>query len=233
MSEVAGPQGGTPPGVPVVPGAVAPAGAVPAGAAPADAAPPAGGIRASDAEREAAVGRLQEACAEGRLTLEEMGSRVSGAYGAVFRTDLEPLLADLPIPSNGTVLSPSAPTSGAVVTSPPVRQRGRWIVGVMSSLARQGHWRLPSSANVVAVMAQAELDLRDAVIDSPIIEMRLFVLMGEIRIRVPKEVEVEVTGLVVMGERHVDVRPVAIRPGMPRLLIRVVGAMGEVRITDH
>jgi predicted membrane protein len=82
-------------------------------------------------------------------------------------------------------------------------------------------------------MGEAELDLRQAVIDSPAIELRLFVLMGEQRLIVPKGVDVELRGLLVMGETHLDVTPQPARPGTPRLQVHVAGAMGEVRITDH
>ena len=48
---------------------------------------------------------------------------------------------------------------------------------------------------------------------------------------VPEGVEVEVTGFVLMGDRRVKVTPVLPRPGVPRLHIRVIGMMGEVRVT--
>jgi hypothetical protein len=54
------------------------------------------GIRASDGERQAVVDRLHEALGEGRLDLDETDSRVAAAYAARYRSDLEPLLADLP-----------------------------------------------------------------------------------------------------------------------------------------
>jgi predicted membrane protein len=103
----------------------------------------------------------------------------------------------------------------------------------MGRVTRQGYWRLPRRANVVTMMGEAELDLRNAVIDSPDIQLKLFVLMGEQRVRVPDGVEVEVSGIVVMGERNVDVTPVRPRPGVPRLTIKVAGMMGAVRITNH
>ena len=53
-------------------------------------------MRASDAEREHAVQQLSAACAEGRLTLEELGLRVATAYSAVSRAELVVLLSDLP-----------------------------------------------------------------------------------------------------------------------------------------
>ncbi len=181
-------------------------------------------VRASDAEREATVERLSAACAEGRLTLEELSNRVGSAYAAVLRSELEPLVVDLPVPGTAPPVVTAAPA--------PAARRER-LVCVMSSLRRRGHWRLPSQASVITVMGEAELDLREAVIDSPEIELRCVVVMGEQRITVPKGVEVDVSGMMLMGERHVDVDPVRPRPGRPRLRIHVSGAMGAVRVISR
>ncbi|MDQ2660428.1 MAG: DUF1707 domain-containing protein [Actinomycetota bacterium] len=54
------------------------------------------GQRLSDAERDAAVGRLAAAQAEGRLTIVEFEERERAARAAVTRADLVPLFADLP-----------------------------------------------------------------------------------------------------------------------------------------
>jgi len=53
-------------------------------------------LRASNAEREAVVERLQHALGEGRITMAEFEERVRIAYGATTRGDLESLTADLP-----------------------------------------------------------------------------------------------------------------------------------------
>jgi len=53
-------------------------------------------MRASDAERERVVTLLQQAGADGRLTLPEVDERVSQAYAATYRNQLPPLTADLP-----------------------------------------------------------------------------------------------------------------------------------------
>src|SRR4051794_32744132 len=52
--------------------------------------------RASDADREAVVGRLEQALAEGRIDVDEFGQRAEAAYAAVTTADLDPLVADLP-----------------------------------------------------------------------------------------------------------------------------------------
>jgi hypothetical protein len=56
------------------------------------------GTRASDADRDAAAGLLNEAFAEGRLTADEHDQRLSAAYAARSWQQLHQLTADLPAP---------------------------------------------------------------------------------------------------------------------------------------
>jgi hypothetical protein len=53
-------------------------------------------LRASDAEREAVVQRLQHACGEGRISASEFDERVVTAYAAHTRAELDELTSDLP-----------------------------------------------------------------------------------------------------------------------------------------
>jgi uncharacterized RDD family membrane protein YckC len=53
-------------------------------------------LRISDADRHAAERRLRDACAEGRLTVDELTQRLDRAYAARTAGDLEPLFRDLP-----------------------------------------------------------------------------------------------------------------------------------------
>jgi hypothetical protein len=59
--------------------------------------------RLSDDEREAAVGHLATAHAEGRLTAAEYQERASAARTAVTRGELAPLFTDLPEPASAPV----------------------------------------------------------------------------------------------------------------------------------
>jgi hypothetical protein len=52
-------------------------------------------LRASDADREAVVERLEVAAIEGRLDAEELEARVSAAYAARLGSELERLTADI------------------------------------------------------------------------------------------------------------------------------------------
>jgi hypothetical protein len=57
-----------------------------------------GRMRVSDAEREHVVAHLQHATTEGRLSLDELGDRVSAAYAARTWVELEQVVEDLPTP---------------------------------------------------------------------------------------------------------------------------------------
>jgi hypothetical protein len=181
-------------------------------------------LRASDAEREQVVTLLSNACAEGRLTLDEMGGRVSAAYAAVTRADLEPLTHDLP----------AANADPMPLAAPPARvapKRKRRHITVMGSTRRQIR-RLGDETVLVTVMGESRTDLRWAVVEHLDIEVKVRLVMGEQVVIVPDGVDVEVTGFVFMGEKKVDVVAVRPRPGVPRLHIHVVGVMGEVRIRN-
>jgi hypothetical protein len=53
-------------------------------------------VRASDAERELVVERLQRAVGNGRLTVDEFEQRAAAAYAATTRGQLAELTKDLP-----------------------------------------------------------------------------------------------------------------------------------------
>jgi hypothetical protein len=53
-------------------------------------------LRASDAERQTVIRRLERALREGRLTIVEFDERTQAAYAARTRGELEDLTEDLP-----------------------------------------------------------------------------------------------------------------------------------------
>ncbi len=73
-------------------------------------------IRVSDSDREEYSQTLRDGYVAGRLTESELEERLSKAYAATSRSDLEPLVADLPS-------QPPAPVSAAAQsgTSPLIR----------------------------------------------------------------------------------------------------------------
>jgi hypothetical protein len=81
------------------------------------------GLRASDADREAAVGRLRVAAMEGRLDADELAQRVTAAYQAKWCIDLDRLVTDVtPAPYAAPVGPPrfvqsSSRTNGWAIAS--------------------------------------------------------------------------------------------------------------------
>ena len=66
-------------------------------------------MRAADSDREAAVERLRQAVAEGRLDLDEFDQRLNRAYTAKTYGDLDRVLADLPGPAPSLRPQPASP----------------------------------------------------------------------------------------------------------------------------
>ncbi|OAP26097.1 MULTISPECIES: DUF1707 domain-containing protein [Amycolatopsis] len=64
-------------------------------------------VRCSDAEREEAVRALQNAAAQGRLTLAETDERTAAVYSARYRDQLRGALAELPAPESRRERAPA------------------------------------------------------------------------------------------------------------------------------
>jgi hypothetical protein len=175
--------------------------------------PPA--VRASDAERDRAVATLQATMVEGRLTLEEYSGRLDAAYAARTREELDELLRDLP-------------TTAAL----PERRRpaSRWTVAVMGGATKRGRWRIEGRTRAVAVMGGCHLDLRRAELAGSEVTIEAYAIMGGIEIVVPENVEVELSGIAIMGGK--DHRPGRREPppGAPVVRVRALAVMGGVSV---
>lgn len=77
-------------------------------------------LRASDADREAAVERLRAAALEGRLDSDELEERLAEAYAARWCTELERLTADVtspPPPQKLIFVQPGRRVNGLAIAS--------------------------------------------------------------------------------------------------------------------
>jgi hypothetical protein len=175
------------------------------------------GVLASDAERERVALVLRDAAAEGRLTLEELSDRVAAVYGSRTSTELDVLTRDLPKLATVTAL-------------PERRSRTRWVVAVMSGANRKGRWRPGERCVSVAVMGGCKLDLRDAEITGSRLTINAVAVMGGVTVIVPEGIEVDVSGLSVMGGKDVRVADVPPRPGTPVIRVRTLSVMGGVAV---
>ncbi|MGH8828646.1 MAG: DUF1707 SHOCT-like domain-containing protein [Jiangellaceae bacterium] len=176
------------------------------------------GVRASDAEREDVVQALSEHAGSGRLTLAELEERVTRAYAATTRGELEKLTADLP--------------GRAGPAAPPATRRKitRWIVAVMGGSEKRGRWRVAQRVNAIAIMGGHDIDLRKAELDSDETTIVAVSIMGGMNIYAPDSIDVEVGGFSVMGGTSESGSSRAPRPGAPKIRILAYNLMGGVDV---
>lgn len=177
------------------------------------------GLRVSDAERETTVAQLHQAATEGRLTVEELSERVELAYAARTDADLAALGADLP-----------ASTAGGPALAPAGPDGTDWVVAVMSGADRKGRWRVRRRTAVLALMGGADLDLRQAVLAGPEVEITAVAVMGGVDVTVPDGVHVEVTGFALMGANQDNCRGAEPPPGAPVVRVRAFSLMGGIDV---
>ncbi len=186
------------------------------------------GIRLGDADRRRAIDDLRRHTGDGLIDLEEFGERVEIVLAARTDVELSPALADLPQPASNALPADVLPASAV----PEVAARGAHIWGVMSGARRRGHWRVPAEVTATAFWGGVHLDLRNAVLDSPVVRINARAIMGGVSIIVPDGVPVEVTGGVFMGGLDDGRRGVAPArsAGAPIIEIHASGLWGGVAV---
>ena len=180
---------------------------------------PAGGIRASDAERGATVERLSAATGDGRLTLEEFSQRMEQATSARTRAELDQLVADLPA---------DAATAGTEVAGP-APAGPSWHVSPVGGLRVYGPWRMDRHVIVVSIVGGTRLDLSQAQLAGSEVTLTKVSLVGGTRVTVPPGIRVETSGFSLVGGTRVEGGPEP-GPGAPTVHIRAFSLVGGVRI---
>lgn len=178
-------------------------------------------LRASDAEREAAVVRLREAAGEGRLTFEELAERTELAYAARTDAELERLAHDLPA---------TAPAVARAEVGAPAGERADWVLAVMGASERKGRWRVRNRTQAIALMGGVDLDLRQAELPVGDVTITAWAIMGGIDVRVPEGVRVELGGFALMGGNVSKGAAEPPPPGAPVVTVRAYSLMGGVNV---
>ncbi len=179
----------------------------------------AGGLRASNTERDAAAGQLQDAFAEGRLDDTEFDERMRAALTAKTHAELDAVVADLPAAPGAQGARP-VPVAGVAP--------GRLAVAYKGTVRRAGRWRVPERYTTVVYKGGGLLDLRAADLLSPVTTIRAVAYKSRITVLVPPGVRVEMTGFGInQGAEDLD-GGVALAPDSPVLHIRGVAYKGTI-----
>ena len=179
-------------------------------------------IRAGDRDRDAAVQRLQEAFADGRLDDEEFDSRTRAALTARLSSDLAVLTSDLPDSS------PSGRTVAPVVGG---RKPGRLAIAYKSSVRRAGRWQVPEQFRTVVYKGSGHIDLRAAELTAPVTTLFAVAYKSRIDVLVPLGVRVELDGFGVTkgwsAEEDLESRLPA---DAPVVHVRGIGYKGTIEV---
>jgi hypothetical protein len=194
-------------------------------------------MRVSNDDRERVAQVLNNAMAEGRLTVDELEERLDKVYSAKTFGDLEPLLRDLPVGNQiqYPLAPPAAGTSPVPMPSPVNKIGGRGTssgaVAIMSGTDRKGVWTVPPTFTSFAMMGGIEIDLTHARFEEAETTIQAFAFMGGIDIFVPDDIVVQVNGVGFMGafENHARNQGQPI-PGAPLVKITGLAVWGGVDV---
>jgi hypothetical protein len=181
------------------------------------------GLRASDADRDAAAAVINNALAEGRLSADEHGQRLDSIYAAKTQAELAPLLADLP---GQQVMAPVTATSGQLARS---GRSGR-IIAIFGGATRKGAWHADPVIDVLTVFGGAELDFRDAVLPGKEVTLRATSVLGGVEITVPPDMRVIDNGTAILGGREIKGGPEEVGPDSPVLRIEGICVLGGIEV---
>jgi hypothetical protein len=119
----------------------------------------------------------------------------------------------------------AGPAGGGEVAS---GGRSATILGILGGGDRTGRWRVPARTTVVNIMGGADLDLREAVLETAEVEITVWSLMGGSDITVPEGVHVELEGFALLGANKLKLDPTdpAPAPGAPVVRVKAWSLMG-------
>jgi len=163
-------------------------------------------LRASHEDRDAVIETLRVAAGDGRLTAEELDERLEIAFNAKTYGELAVLTSDLPA------------NAASATVAPVVEQKDIVKISCASGhAARNGRWIVPRRMEVKVTSGHVKLDLTEAVITHPVLDIAAEVRSGHLMIVTRPGIAVD-TDDVQVRSGHVGVKtpwgndvPVALR----------------------
>lgn len=162
-------------------------------------------LRASDADRDRALSRLQDGLASGMINLDEFNDRSGRALQARTRGELATITSDLPESDASAAVLPQ---SGVVE-----------LRGTSSPLKRSGRWLVPRKLVLRQHKGSAELDFTQALIRHSVIDIELDISGGSVEIRLPAGASASIDGIEAIRSSVEDHRKVPSPDGQPHFVI--------------
>ena len=186
---------------------------------------PAGNLRIGHRERDAVTVVLQEAAADGRLSMDELDDRLEAALQAKTYADLDPLVADLSAELPSRTLNTDRPRVQVPRSAGYSREDPLHLDGAVSVEKRRGVWTVPPFIRINQGMGGVKLDCLEATPAAQVIEIEIIGGAGTIVLVLPDGWAVDTDRLAKSwGSKSVKV-PREPAPGKPLLVI--YGSLGH------
>lgn len=167
-------------------------------------------VRASHEDRDRVVDALRVAAGDGRLSAEELDTRLERALSARTVGELSGLTADLPgIPAAKEVLV--------------IRQHaGKYV--------QQGRWLVPARIELHTQMCRVTLDFTHAVITSGVLRINADMVHGKLVIVSTPGIEIDADGLALTYSK---LKLRAKDAADPRLRIELAGSLVHAKVIEQ
>jgi len=120
----------------------------------------------------------------------------------------------------------AAPSGSSLAIMNREKQARSWHLRLLGGMQRGGHWQVPADTVAISLVGGVDLDLTDAEISTPEVTITKVSLVGGVRLLVPPQMNVVVTGFNLVGGTHVE--PGVSADGAPTLRINAFGIFGGV-----
>lgn len=184
-------------------------------------------LRASDADRRAAIEIINRGHAEGRLTEPERQDRVARAQVAHSQPELNVLTRDLVVIQDSHRADEIEPRAGGALA--PTAYGSNSIVAALSTKERGGSWVVPPRLSVSSILGTVKLDMREASFESLDVALEISCFLGDVKVWLPEGVEVVNDTRTIMGDVKLKKLSPA-RPGRPRITLTGMLLMGDVTV---
>jgi hypothetical protein len=188
--------------------------------------PPGPELRIGDRERRAVDAHLQQAHADGVLTLTEYDERAASCWAARTQSDLDELVRDLPPYRPGPEETPTAVVA-APQSAPPSKSLGQRFGGALVGVAALGALVFVGSHVVTAADGAAIFGKREITVAPGQDRVEVGMLFGSVDVVVPEGMRARPSGAVVFGSTDCAL---ACTGTGPEVAVDATGAFGSVDI---
>jgi hypothetical protein len=191
-------------------------------------------VRIGDRERREVDGRLQRAYADGVLTMTEYDERAAQCWKARTRSELDPLVRDLPPDREDEAAPVAAPQPATAALAPrpeaaPAHRTRRKIgFGAIAAVVVLGAVTWGGSRVLTADDGSVVFGNRDVVVTATDDDVEVGMLFGNLKVTVPADARVRVTGGVAFG--NVRCAAACDGSGTRDVVVDASGAFGNISV---